>query len=144
MTTNSSSNIPTGATGTVLTGNGVGTASTMQTPSGNGALVDQNSSTVTMAVNSTYVTDNGASLVTYTLPAAGTLGQFVEIVGASAGLWTIAQAAGQTIHFGNVNTTTGAGGSMSATNRYDCIKLRCTTANTDWTVVSSMGNITYV
>lgn len=104
---------------------------------------DQTSGSVTMAVNNGYVTDNGASLVTYTLPATAALGSIVEIAGKSAGGWKIAQASGQTIHFGNVNTTTGATGFLSSTATYDCIRLVCTTANTDFVVLSSVGNITF-
>jgi hypothetical protein len=104
---------------------------------------DQTTGSVTMAVNNGYVTDNGASLVTYTLPATATIGQIVAVVGKSSGGWKIAQAAGQTIHFGNVNTTTGAAGFLSSNQQYNCIELICTTANTDFVVRSSIGNITF-
>jgi hypothetical protein len=43
---------------------------------------------------------------------------------------------------GNQDTTTGAGGSLTATDPSDGVELLCTTANTDFTVLSSMGNIT--
>lgn len=99
--------------------------------------------TVALVGGNGYIMNN-AGLVTGTLPATATVGSIIAIVGKGAGLWSIAQRAGQTIHFGNVNTTTGVGGSLTATNRYDCVELICTTADTDFVVRSSIGNITYV
>jgi hypothetical protein len=112
--------------------------------SGSSGWVDQTTGSVTMAVNTGYTSDDGASLVTFTLPATAAIGDFVEINGKGSGLYTIAQAAGQLIHFGNLVSTTGAGGSVASTLQYDCIRLRCITANTTWVVVSSVGNFTVV
>jgi hypothetical protein len=92
------------------------------------------------AVNTGYILNN-AGLVTLTLPSTAAVGQIVEAAGKGSGGWRIAQNAGQTIHFGSANTTTGAGGRLDSTNRYDCVRLLCTTANTDFTVLSSVGNI---
>lgn len=96
-----------------------------------------------MAVNHGYILNNVA-LVTATLPATAAVGDIVAVVGSGSGGWAIAQNAGQTIHFGNQNTTTGAGGSLASTNRYDSIELICNIANTDWVARSSIGNITVV
>ena len=112
--------------------------------SGSAGWVDQTTGTVTMAVNTGYTSDDGASLVTFTLPATSAIGDFVEINGKGAGLYTIAQASGQQIHFGNLASTLGATGTVSSTLQYDCIRLRCITANTIWVVVSSVGNFTIV
>lgn len=162
MTTNNAWNSPTltsTGNGTLLIGQTTGNAAaaTLTASTGititngtnsitiasNGAsnVVDQNTGSVTMAINTVYITDNGASLVTYTLPATAPLGSFFEIMGASSGGWTIAEASGQTIHFGNVAATT-TSGSLSSTNQYDCVKLRCTTANTTFVVQNAQGNIT--
>jgi hypothetical protein len=111
--------------------------------SGSGGWVDQTTASVTMAVNTGYTSDDGASLVTFTLPATASIGDFVEINGKGSGLYTIVQASGQSIHFGNLPTTTTTG-SVSSTLQYDCIRLRCITANTTWVVVSSVGNFTIV
>ena len=99
--------------------------------------------TVALAVNNGYILNN-AGLVTATLPATAILGSVIKIVGKGAGGWLVAQNGGQTIHFGISNTTTGAGGSLASTQRYDCIELVCTTADTDFVVRSSIGNITVV
>jgi hypothetical protein len=112
--------------------------------SGSAGWVDQTTSSVTMAVNTGYTSDDGATLVTFTLPATASIGDFVEINGKGSGLYTIAQATGQIIHFGNLASTSGASGSVSSTLQYDCIRLRCITANTTWVVVSSVGNFTVV
>jgi hypothetical protein len=102
------------------------------------------SGTVALASNNGYIINNGASLVTATLPASASVGDIIAIVGKSAGGWLIAQNSGQTIHFGNVNTTTGAGGSLASTLQYDCLEIVCVTTNTDFVVRYSLGNITYV
>ncbi len=92
----------------------------------------------TAAVSNGYITNN-AALVTVTLPSTAAVGQIVSIVGKGAGLWKLAQNSGQTIHFGSFDTTTGTGGSVAASVRYDCVEVICTTANTDWVVKSSVG-----
>jgi len=112
--------------------------------SGSSGWVDQTTGTVTMTTNTGYTSDDGASLVTFTLPTTAAIGDFIEINGKGSGLYTIAQASGQQIHFGNIASTSGASGTVSSTLQYDCIRLRCITANTTWVVVSSVGNFTIV
>ena len=83
--------------------------------------------------------------VTLTLPSTAAVGNSVIVQGKGAGLFAIAQNSGQTIHFGNVNTTTGVGGSITATNQYDSLEIICITANTDWAVLTGpQGVLTYV
>lgn len=96
-----------------------------------------------MAINNGYIANN-AGLVTLTLPAAAVIGSIVRIGGKGAGLYSIAQNAGQTIHYGNQDSTTGIGGSIDATHRYDAIELVCTTANTDFLALSSVGNFNVI
>jgi len=96
-----------------------------------------------MAVNNGYIANN-AGLVTLTLPATAAVGSVIAVAGSGAGGWKIAQNSGQTIHFGNVNTTTGSGGSLASSLRYDSVSVVCNVANTDFVVTSSIGNITYV
>lgn len=94
-----------------------------------------------MAINNGYIANNIA-LVTATLPSTSAVGDLVWIVGQGAGGWQIAQNVGQTIHFGNQDTTMGIGGHLDSTNQYDAIQLLCTAANTDWTCTGiSQGNI---
>jgi hypothetical protein len=65
----------------------------------------------------------------------------IKIVGKGSGGWKVVQNSGQTIHFGDVDTTAGTGGSLASNNQYDAIELVCITADTDWSVISSQGNI---
>lgn len=97
-----------------------------------------------MSSNNGYIASN-ASLVTLTLPIASAIGDTINIVGKGAGGWLIAQGAGQFIHLGSSVSTTGAGGSIASTNRYDSISLVCTTVNTVWHAMGSpQGIITVV
>jgi hypothetical protein len=106
--------------------------------------VDQTTTSVTMANNTGYTADAGASLITFTLPAVSFVGNYLEIDGKGSGLWTIAQGAGQQIHVGDVSSTSGVTGSVSSILQYDSIKLRCITGNLEWIVVSCQGNFTIV
>jgi len=99
--------------------------------------------TQAIAVNNGYIANNGA-LVTLTLPTTASIGDVIKLVGKGAGLYKIAQNAGQTIHYGSSDTTTGTGGSLTATNQYDAIKIVCITSNTDFAVLSSTGSFTVV
>jgi hypothetical protein len=96
-----------------------------------------------MAVNNGYSANNGA-LVTLTLPVTAAFGDRVAVVGNGVGGWSIAQNAGQTIHFNSGDTTPGVGGSLSSTVRYNAVELLCTVANTDWVVRNASGNLTIV
>jgi hypothetical protein len=135
---------PLAATLTASTGISITNGANSITIASNGAnpWVDQTTASVTMAVNTGYTSDAGASLVTFTLPATSAIGDWVEINGKGSGGYTIAQAAGQAIHYGNLTSTVGVGGFLSSSNQWDCVRLRCVTANTTWTVVSSVGNLT--
>lgn len=97
-----------------------------------------------MAVQNGYIANKAGTATAFTLPATAALGELLRICGKGATGWTLAQNAGQTIHFGSVDTTTGAGGSLASTDPSDSIELVCTTANTNFTIISSIGNITVV
>jgi len=95
-----------------------------------------------MAVNNGYIANN-ASQVDCTLPATASIGDTVIIQGKGSGGWKISQNAGQTIHFGASDTTTGTGGSLESTNQYDSVELLCITADTDWAVLTApQGTLT--
>lgn len=94
-------------------------------------------------INQGYIANNG-SLVTITLPVNSSIGNVIEVIGKGAGGWRIAQNAGQMIHFGVVDTTPGAGGSLSSTAQFDAVKIVCTESDLEWTVLSSIGNLTVV
>jgi len=104
---------------------------------------EETGTSATMAVQNGYIANN-AGLVTLTLPSTAALGEVVQVVGKGAGLFRIAQNAGQTIHYIDSDTTTGAGGSLTALEQYAAIELVCITANTDWAALDSAGNFTVV
>lgn len=83
-------------------------------------------------------------LLTYTLPATAPLGSIIEITGYTVGGWAIAQLAGQSIHVAGSTTTPGVGGSLASTAQYDSVRLVCVTADTEWNVIASVGNLTIV
>lgn len=121
--------------------NGAGTITISAT--GTVAWTEVTLATQTIAVNNAYIA-NRATLITFTLPAVAALGDEFEICGKGVGGWLIAQNALQTIHFGVADTTVGVGGSLASTQQRDSLRVVCTTANTDFTVLSAVGNITYV
>lgn len=113
-------------------------------PSGGGFTWNTVSGTSqSAAVNNGYIANN-ASLVTVTLPSTASVGDIVEVAGKGAGGWSIAQNSSQVIHMDGVDSTTGTGGSLSSTVRYDAVRLLCITANTDWLVLSGIGNLAVV
>ena len=82
----------------------------------------------------------GAGVVTFILPAAAAIGDTYIIVG-YGNLWTLTQNAGQQIFMGNKTTTLGVGGRLTATQVKDTIAIMCVTANSEFHVLDSMGNI---
>lgn len=94
----------------------------------------------TMLVNKGYVANNSSQVV-LTLPPTSVFGDKVRIAGKGAGGWKVAQNAGQIIHFGDKVTTLGTGGSIESENPFDIIELLCTTPNTNWTELSTQGNM---
>lgn len=103
--------------------------------------VNQTTST-TMANNTSYLANSG-SLVTLTLPAVVPQGTEFAVAGVGAGGWRISQAAGQQINFGNVATTSGTGGFLASSNQFDVVFLVCSTANTQFSVINAVGNVTF-
>lgn len=102
---------------------------------------EETGTSVTMSVDNAYIANN-ASLVTLTLPTTAAIGDRVLITGKGAGGWRIAQNASEIIHFGNVDTTTGAGGRLDSIQDKDTVELVCVVADTEWNVISAIGNIT--
>lgn len=87
---------------------------------------------------------NNAALVTFTLPATCTIGDGFQILGKGAGLFRVAQNAGQTIVFGQQTTTLGVAGRIDAAHRRDCVELICTETDVEFMIVDSIGNLTVV
>lgn len=117
---------------------------TWATPASGGiSWTNVTGTTQAAAINNGYIANN-AALVTITLPSTAAVGSIIEVAGAGAGGWKLAQNASQLINFGVLVTTTGTGGSLASVNRYDAVRIICITANTTWSVISTQGNITVV
>ncbi len=147
------------AAGTLLYGSGAGTVpSTLAAGTAGQVLVSTGAGVVwgstglqwtgisapqTAVAGSGYYVTTGNQAVT--LPATAAAGTVIGLVAAKGSTgWSIVQGAGQSIQFGSISTTTGAGGSLASTAVGDAIYILYTTANTTWVVLNSVGNITIV
>ncbi|RTL03494.1 hypothetical protein EKK58_12910 [Candidatus Dependentiae bacterium] len=97
----------------------------------------------TLSTNSGNISNNASQLI-LTLPTTAAVGSTIEVVGLGAGGWRIAQNASEKIYFGNTTTTTGTGGYIESTHSKDAVRLVCVVADTEWSVVSSVGIINIV
>lgn len=136
------SDIAAGTSGFVLTSTGSSSLPVWSAASSGGLTWnDTTGATQAMAVQNGYVSNDGVTGVVFTLPAAAVVGEMVAVQGSGAGLWTIAQNSGQTIHFNAVDSTTGITGTVASTSRYDSITLICNVEDTDWVVYTATGNL---
>lgn len=110
--------------------------------SGGLTYAEETGANKTIVNNYEYGANRGGG-VAFALPATAAAGTRFAITGI-AGLWSITQAANQYIKYGNLNTTTGVGGSLTATDAGDCLMCTCIVADLGWRVTSSTGNITVV
>lgn len=129
--------------GTGVSTSGSGSTLTINSTGGGLTWAEVTGTSQNIAVNTAYVANNGSS-VTFTLPVTAALGDVFRIVGKGAGGWSIGQNASQTIRMLGSATTTGVGGTLTPTESLAAIEIVCTTANTDFLVMSSVGNFTFV
>ena len=108
-------------------------------PTGGGITWFAANTTQSMTSGNGYIT-TASTLTTFTLPSSITFGSTVVAYGNSTGLWQINQNSGQSIRIGN-STTTATTNALSATSQGDCVFLVCSSANTSFIAVSSIGNI---
>lgn len=134
-------------TGITLTNASGVAGNTIITATGGGiSWVDVTTGTQAMVKNTGYTADDGASLITFTLPTTAALGDVVIVQGKAAGLYTITYGTGQSIVFGSVTSTTSSG-SVSSNKASDQIELRCSTASITapiFTVQNSQGTFAVV
>lgn len=93
---------------------------------------------VTLAANTGYIITD-ASAVTLNMPATVAVGAVFAVVGNGAGGWVVQMNTGQVANLSA--TPTMSGGTLSSSNRYDCIEIICVVANTTFVVRSSMGTV---
>jgi len=94
-----------------------------------------------MVANNGYVT-NSVATISLTLPLTCPFGATMRIGGKGLGGWKILQNASQFIEFGLMNTTPGVTGGIASNNANDSLEVVCITADTDFLVLSSVGNFT--
>lgn len=128
----------TGASITIT--NGAGTIN-LETAAAGETWVNVTGTTQTIAVSTGYTASN-ASAVAFSLPAVAAYGTVFEVAtGTTAGGWTITQAAGQSIIYGNLTTTVGTGGSLASTMPGDHVRILTLVANTTFQVLDDRGQI---
>ena len=110
---------------------------------GGGISWTQKGASTPLVKNNGFIVNAGGAL-SFSLPAISSIGDVVALVLDGATSWTITQAAGQQIRFGNIETTLGAGGSLTSTDQGDAVWMLCVAASTRWVVLNSVGNITHV
>lgn len=128
-----------GGVGCTVAGQGPGDTVTINVSGGGHNWVVAQNATQAMVVNTGYIVDRMAG-ITFTLPTTSAVGDIVRIVGMT-GLWTLACNAGETMYIGNTNATITTG-TLVSTNAGDCVELVCITVDTNWRVMSMVGNIT--
>ena len=87
--------------------------------------------------------NKASGTLTATLPSTAAVGKVIRVSGMQ-NTWRIAQNASQKINFGKTSTTVGTGGYLESSNARDAVELVCCVANTEWNVISSIGNIVIV
>lgn len=106
--------------------------------------INVTSATQTIAVNKGYIANNAAG-VTFLLPSSAMVGSEFAIQGSEAGGWSVTQNINQLLHIGNAISSTGIGGSIASTNRYDSIRFVCIVQDLEWACIGGpQGNITLV
>lgn len=95
---------------------------------------------VNMTENTGYIVNNN-SLVSLTLPLTCAVGKTLKIAGKGNGGWKILQNTMQVIHFGFFDTAIGTTGYLQNQHKYDSIELLCVTADLEFLVLNSFGNI---
>lgn len=89
--------------------------------------------------NVTYISTSAVPQV-FTVPSRFDVNQTFQIIGTGAGGWVIQLGVGQFIR-GDGTTT--SGGSLASTNRYDTVTLKGSVLNTELSITSKVGTLTY-
>lgn len=90
-------------------------------------------------MNYTYIADSNL-LLTLTLPEQLTVNDTIKVLGKGAGGWRIQLNSGQIIRG---TSSTSSGGTLSSTNRYNTVILQVMTTDTELSVISQVGTLTY-
>ena len=98
-----------------------------------------------MVVDTCYIANTTSpTLCELTLPTTSAQGSIIEVIGKGTGGWQIQQNASQTIREVDSVTTAGVTGTITPLELNATLTMRCITADTEWSVISSTGNLTFV
>lgn len=129
--------------GDILVGLRGGVNVQLTAPSFGSQVVVTTAASQVMSTNVIYIANRG-TLVTFTLPALASVGDFLSIVGEGVGGWLLNLGSGQQVRVGSL-ITTATTGSVAATNQADALYLICVNANTLWTTFCGpQGNLVIV
>ena len=113
------------------------TISSAGTPEPTWQSINTNTS---LSVNAGYFCVGGSNLQLL-LPVVSSIGDTIEVALIGSTAFTITQNASQFIKLGNLQTTSGIGGSMISTSQGDFLRLVCYITNLSWLVIDSVGNL---
>ena len=99
--------------------------------------------TQTITINNGYVAKS-ATKVDFTLPTVAAFGESFEILYLSPQAGQLLQNAGQTIIAGEFKTAIGTAGRIEGINSGESLVIRCTNANTEFMVISPVGNFNVI
>lgn len=129
--------------GFVLTSNGA-SAPTFQAPSSGGITWSSISADQALTVNSGFFCVSPGGALQLSLPATSAQGDQITLALDGATSFEIIQGAGQSILYGNQNTSAGVTGSLASTQQGDTVTLVCRVANLRWVAINTIGNLTVV
>jgi hypothetical protein len=104
---------------------------------------DTTSTTQTISPNNGYVSHSATQTV-FTLPSTAAFGTRFSIVYLAPSAGQLLQNAGQIIIAGDTQTTIGTDGRIENINLGEVLTILCTAANTEFTVISPVGNFDVV
>jgi len=127
-----------------VTGNALTATLTIHVPDSGLTWNEVSASVTNMVSDNGYLCVSPGGALTLGLPATSAQGDVIAVRLSGATSWRITQAAGQQIFVGSLNSTSGAGGSVSSTTQGNFIQLVCRTANLAWDCIGIIGNLTIV
>jgi len=139
----SAGNINVVGSGAIIVTGSPGTNTLTVSTSSEGLMWSAIGASQALVVGHGYFCTTGAAL-SLSLPATSAIGDMIEISLDGSTSFSITQGAGQQVRFGILQTTSGAGGSITSTEAGDSIRMVCSVANLKWNVLSSIGNLIIV
>jgi hypothetical protein len=131
-----------GTTGQYLTSNGPGELPTFQTATPQLTVTPVAGASQAMTSNHMYIANDSAQ-TTFTLPAASSVGDIIQILGSAlnTGGWIVSAVSPGKVIWGPAGSSS-ATGATSASAAAQAMNIVCVVANTTWVIVNNSGTIT--